>query len=140
MSNLFLVFVLAFCSCVPALAIRKLMSRRIQKLEQDLQHVCNTVVHMAEKDAKSHAGLKASLDGLEERIMELSVPSHNARLPLERRHQVWTLARRGMSPEDISKRLKAPVGETELILNLGKYSGTESFRPGMENKQVGQYA
>ena len=140
MSNFFLIFILAICSCVPALVLRKVFSQRIHILEQELQHTCNTVVQLAEKQADSHGKVSASLEGLEERIMELSVPSHNATLPLERRHQVLTLSRRGMALEDIAKRLKAPVGEAELILSLGKYAGPESFNSERDNKQVRQYA
>ena len=71
--------------------------------------------------------------------MELSVPSHDKKLPLERRHQVLTLARRGMSVKDIAKRLKAPVGEAELILNLGKFAEQDGNRP-VNKDQVRQYA
>jgi hypothetical protein len=82
----------------------------------------------------------ASFEELEERIMELSVPSHDSSLPLERRHQVLTLARQGVALEDIVKRLKAPVGEAELILNLRKYMGGGNARSSKMNEQVGKYA
>lgn len=72
--------------------------------------------------------------------MELSVPSQDSNLPLERRHQVLALARQGIALEDIVQRLKAPVGEAELILNLRKYMGGESSPTGKINGQVKQYA
>lgn len=49
------------------------------------------------------------------------MPSADAPLPLERRHQVLTLARKGVSAEEISRRLNIPKGEAELILSLRKY-------------------
>jgi hypothetical protein len=42
--------------------------------------------------------------------------------------------------EDIVKRLKAPVGEAELILNLRKYMGGETARSTKMNEQVKKYA
>jgi hypothetical protein len=140
MPNTFLFFILAFCACVPALVIWKIISRRIQNLEQDLQSIGCAVSQMAEMHLKSTRKYSASLESLEERIMELSVPSHDTNLPLERRHQVLTLANRGMSLEDIVKHLKAPVGEAELILNLGRYTDTEGPGKVRSEQQVRQYA
>lgn len=140
MTNFFLFFVLVLCACIPALAIRKILTQRIQVLEQELQHISNAVSQMAEMQLESHSKLSTSIEGLEERVMELSVPSHDTILPLERRHQVMTLARRGMSLEDIVKRLKAPIGEAELILNLGKYSVTSNKSRASNKEQVRQYA
>jgi hypothetical protein len=72
--------------------------------------------------------------------MELSVPSHDSSLPLERRHQVVALSRQGIGLEDIVKRLKAPVGEAELILNLQKYMGGETSQSARMNQKVRNYA
>jgi hypothetical protein len=125
----------AFCWSI----IRK-MIRRIGIMEQDLQHISSVVSQMTEIQMKAHNKLAARLDEIEERIMELSIPSHDSNLPLERRHQVLSLARQGIALEDIAKRLKAPVGEAELILNLGKYMGGENAPAGKTNRQVKQYA
>ena len=88
-----------------------------------MQHFSEVVSQMAEVQMKTFEKHSARFEDLEERIMELSVPSHDSNLPLERRHQVLALARQGVALEDIVKRLKAPVGEAELILNLRKYMG-----------------
>jgi hypothetical protein len=101
---------------------------RIQGLERELQHISEVVTQMADVQIKAIQKHSANLEGLEERIMELSVPSHDSSLPLERRHQVLALARQGVALEDIVKRLKAPVGEAEVILNLQKYMGAEKAR------------
>ena len=140
MSDLFMFVVLALCACFPVLVIRKYFLRRIEILERDLQDICSVVSHLAEMQADAHRKFSASMDNLEERIMELSVPSHDSNLPLERRHQVLTLARQGLTLEDIVKRLNAPVGEAELILNLGKYNGAESSSTAKYDEQVIQYA
>ena len=140
MSNFFMFFILVFCGFVPALLVRKIFSQRIQNLEKDLMDVCAVVSQMAEMQVKSHRKHSASMENLEERIMELSVPSGDSGLPLERRHQVLTLARKGMKLDDIVKRLKAPVGEAELILSLGKYAKTENHGADRNEGQVRQYA
>lgn len=140
MSNFFMFFVLALCGFIPALWVRKIFSQRIQALEQDLQNICVLVSEMAEIQVKSHRKCSASMENLEMRIMELSIPTNDSTLPLERRHQVLTLARQGMALDDIVKRLKAPVGEAELILNLGKYVKPQSPINDGTDGQVRQYA
>lgn len=140
MSNFFMLFILVLCGSIPALLVRKIFSQRIQNLEQDLQTVSSVVTQMAEMQMKTDRKFSASLEKLEERIMELSIPNNDSNLPLERRHQVLTLARRGMALNDIVKRLKAPVGEAELILNLGKYAKTGNHIKAGNEEQVRQYA
>lgn len=120
--------------------LHRRFTRRIRILERDLQHLSDVVSQMAEVQMKTFEKQSASFEELEERIMELSVPSHDSSLPLERRHQVLTLARQGVALEDIVKRLKAPVGEAELILNLHKYMGGGIARTAKTNEQVGKYA
>ena len=140
MSNFFMFFTLILCGFIPALLVRKILSQKIQSLEQDLQNLCVVVSQMAEMQVKSHRKHSSSLESLEERVMELSIPDNDSSPPLERRHQVLTLARRGMALNDIVKRLKAPVGEAELILNLGKFARTENQTKSGNHEQVRQYA
>ena len=116
------------------------MKRRIQTLERELQHISEAMSQMAEIQMQTHQKYSACFGEVEERLMELSVPSQDTSLPLERRHQVLALARQGVGLEDIAKRLKAPVGEAELILNLRKYTGGEGSPAGKINRQVRQYA
>lgn len=112
------------------------LDARIQGLERDLHCISDVVTQMAEAQIKTFQKHSAGLEGLEERIMELSVPSQDSSLPLERRHQVLALARQGVGLEDIVKRLKAPVGEAEVILNLQKYMGAENARSVTARRQV----
>ena len=119
--------------------IKKRLAARIQRLERDLQSICGGMSQMIEIQMNSHRKYSANLENLEERMMELSVPSHDSNLPLERRHQVLALARQGVGLEEIVNRLKAPAGEAELILNLGKYMNVENPQKPKINKQIGQY-
>jgi len=121
------------------LILKRKLDSRIQKLEQDLQQVSSAMSQMAEIQLRNHEMFSSNIADLEERLVELSVPSFDENLPLERRHQVLSLARQGMSLEDIVQKLKAPVGEAELILNLRQYMGGESSLPN-HKRQVTQYA
>ncbi len=137
MLNTFLVFVaVAGCIWFCWSAMRKML-QRIQTLEQELRRASDAVSQLAEIQMQSHKKSSGRLEEMEERIMELSIPSHDSNLPLERRHQVLALSRQGVPLEDIVKRLKAPVGEAELILNLSKYTGGEGYSAG--KMQVKQY-
>jgi len=140
MLNVFLVFILAAGSAVFCLSVKKRMLQRTQTLEADLKRISDAMIQLAEIQMRSHEKSSVRFNKMEERIMELSVPSQDSSLPLERRHQVLALARQGVALEDIVKRLKAPIGEAELILNLRKYSGGESSPADKPNRQVKQYA
>ena len=136
----FLIFILALYAGALHLAMKKKLFSRIQTLERDLQSISGVMSQMIETQMKTHRKYSANLDNLEERLMELSVPSHDSGLPLERRHQVMALARQGVELDEIVKRLKAPAGEAELILNLGKYMNMDNPKNARLNEQVGKYA
>jgi len=140
MLNVSLAFALAILVGIGYWINNRRLLRRIHALERDLRHFSEAVSQMAEVQMKTFQKHSASFENLEERIMELSIPSHDSGLPLERRHQVLALARQGVTLEDIVKRLKAPVGEAELILNLRKYMGGESLRSMKTTEQVKKYA
>jgi hypothetical protein len=138
--NTFLVFAVIVGSMGLYWSTTRKMIQRIQSLERDLQRISDVVGQLVEIQMRSHQKSSVRLEDMEERIMELSVPSQDSSLPLERRHQVLALARQGVGLEDIVQRLKAPVGEAELILNLRRYMGGEGSPTGKMNGQVKQYA
>jgi hypothetical protein len=133
------ILILALHAGALHLFMRKRLSARIQMLEHNLQSISAVMSQMIETQMNSHRKYSANLENLEERMMELSVPSRDSNLPLERRHQVLALARQGVGLEEIVSRLKAPAGEAELILNLGKYMNQESPQKPKINKRIGQY-
>lgn len=139
MLNIFLICA-AICGSAAIFWCIAGLARRNQALERELQRISNAMSQMAELQMKAHQRHTTRIADLEERMIELSVPSNDSSLPLERRHQVLALARQGIKTQEIAKRLKAPVGETELILNLGKYAGGEISPAGKIPKQVRQYA
>ncbi len=135
-----LVFTVTLCALAFHWTAKRSLAGRIKVLERDLLGISEAMSQMVEIQMKAHQKLSGNLEELEERIMDLSVPSHDVSLPLERRHQVLALARQGVALDDIVKRLKAPVGEAELILNLKKYMGGESSKAAKANEQVTPYA
>jgi hypothetical protein len=140
MLNTFLVFAVIAGSMGLCWSTTRKMLQRVQSLERNLQGISDVVGQLAEIQMRSQQKSSVRFDDMEERIMELSVPSQDSSLPLERRHQVLALARQGVALEDIVQRLKAPVGEAELILNLRKYMGGDNSPAGKVNGQVKQYA
>jgi hypothetical protein len=103
------------------LLLRKNWERRLGALERELQQFSDAMCQMAEMQLKSHQKLSTNLGDIEERILDLAVPSPDAAFPLERRHQVLALANQGMAIDQIVDRVNVPRGEAELILGLRKY-------------------
>jgi hypothetical protein len=134
---LFIAFTL-YASAIHWICKKKFMGR-IQVLERDLQGFSDVISKIAEAQTNTIQKFSSRFEDLEERFMDLSVPSQDSNLPLERRHQVLALARQGMPLEEISKRLKAPVGEAELILNLRRYLDKDSSPSAKRNKKVSSY-
>lgn len=99
----------------------KKLLRRIEIMEGDLERYSEVISKMAEVQSRTFEKFSGRFEELEERILDLSVPSQDPEMPLEKRHQVLSLAKQGVSLDEIVQRVKAPVGEAELILNLRKY-------------------
>ena len=95
---------------------------------------------MAEIQMKNHRKVTGNLGDIEERIVDLAIPSENTRVPLERRRQVLTLAHKGVAIEEITKRLNVPRGEAELILNLRKYMDVATPRAAKSNGELKRHA
>ena len=121
MLNYFISMTVLAVGIILYLVERKRTQRRIEALEEDLARYAEVVSKMAEVQSKTFQKFSGRFDELDERFLDLSVPSRNPEMPLEKRHQVLTLAKQGVPLEDIVERVKAPVGEAELILNLRKY-------------------
>jgi len=101
--------------------LQRLWQRRFRALTQEVTKLSEDLLQMAELQMSIYRRVSRDLSGIEEKVLDLSVPSSDAPLPLERRHQVLTLARKGVSLDEIARRLNIPKGEAELILNLRKY-------------------
>ena len=116
---LLLIFgITALQGCVCYLFLQRRWGTRLLALEHELQQLSEAMCQMAEMQVKSYRKLCGNLGDMEARIMDLSLPSDDPDLPLERRHRVLALARKGTPIDEIVKRLHMPRGEAELILNL----------------------
>jgi len=122
------------------LLIDRKYGRRIKNLERDLQRFSEAMCQMAEVQMKSYRKVSGDLGDIEERIVELAIPSEDTRVPLERRRQVLALAHKGVAIEEITKRLRVPRGEAELILNLRKYMDVSTPRNSTSNGELKRHA
>ena len=100
---------------------KKIMQRRIEVMEADMARYAEVVGRMADVQTKTFEKFSGRFEEVDERVLELSVPSQETERPLEKRYQVLSLAQRGVPIDEIVEIVKAPVGEAELILNLRKY-------------------
>jgi len=117
---LFVLTVVAGGTILYYASIKKLL-RRIQILEKDVARYADVIDKMADVQSKTLEKFSRRFEELDERLLDLSVPSWDPEMPLEKRHRVLTLAKQGVPMDEIVERVKAPVGEAELILNLRKY-------------------
>lgn len=142
MSHL-LLLCLAICAahlCLCHVLFQRKWGGRLLSLERDLQQVSEAMSQMAEIQMKSYQKLSGNLGDMEERIMDLAVPSQDPDLPLERRHQALALARKGIPIEEIVKRLNMPRGEAELILNLSGFVSAGTSRRAETAGEKNRYA
>ena len=116
--------------------MRRHWGRRIRILEQDLLAFSQAMCQMAEIQMKVKSKTSANLSDIEERIMDLAVPSDNSGHPLERRHRVIALARQNVTLDEIVKRLDIPRGEAELILNLRNYKNIGATPAAKANEEM----
>jgi hypothetical protein len=123
MSEASLMFVLIpLLSCAAIWMVgRAVWEQRIRSLETDLKACSEAICQMADTQMAVHRRLAATIGDMEERVLDLAVPSRESSHGLDRRHRVLALARKGMALDDIAQRLNLPTGEAELILNLRKY-------------------
>ena len=120
--------------------LQRSWARRVRILEQDLQELLEAMCQMAEVHSKDYRKLAKDVGDIEEKVLDLAVPFRDSTIPLEQRHQVIALARRGVTPDEIAKRLNIPRGEAELILSLRKYAESAAPRLSKATAELKHYA
>ncbi len=110
--------------------------RRVRALQGELRRLSEDLLQVVELQSDVYRRVCRALADVEEKVLDLSVPSGDAPLPLERRHQVLTLARKGVAVDEIARRLNMPKGEAELILSLRKYADVkrDESQPPLPNR------
>jgi hypothetical protein len=121
-------------------AAQKKWLPRFRALERSLQTLSEAMEQMAEIQMKTHHKVTANLGEIEGRILDLSVPSQDPKVPLEQRRLVVALAQKGTPTEEILKRVNLPRGETELILNLQRCKQAGASRARRANGEFDHYA
>jgi|WetSurSiteA1Bulk_404760.scaffolds.fasta_scaffold122979_2 hypothetical protein len=110
--------------------VHRSWARRVRSLEQDLEALNASVERMNESQWLSQEQTSRGLAEVEERLMELAVPSGASDMPLERRHRVLSLAKQGASVDQISRTLNVPRCEADLILSLQSFASSASSLAG----------
>jgi hypothetical protein len=120
-----------FLCCIGAAALfsaggcflmHKHWQRRYLAVKEEMSQFSEDLLQMAELQTDIYRRISRNLDDIEEKVLDLAVPSSDGPLPLERRHQVLTMARKGAAIDEIARRLNMPKGEVELILSLRRYA------------------
>jgi hypothetical protein len=109
-------------SAAGSLLLHKLWQQRYRALKQELKQFSEDLMQMAELQSDIYHRVSRHLNDIEAKVLDLSVPASEGALPLERRHQVLTLARNGVAVEEIAQRLGMPKGEVDLILSVRKFA------------------
>jgi hypothetical protein len=112
--------------------LQKNWIRRFRILSKEVGRFSEDLIQVLELQAEVYRRVCRNIHEVEEKVFDLSIPSTDAPHPLERRHQVLALTRKGMTPEEVSRRLDMPKGEVELILSLRKFAdgaGNQSIAP-----------
>ena len=104
-----------------SLLLHKLWQRRFLALKQEMKQFSEDLMQMAELQSDIYRQVSHHLNDIEGKVLDLSVPASDGAHPLERRHQVLTLARKGVGVDEIAHRLGMPKGEVDLILSLHNF-------------------
>jgi len=91
------------------------LRRRIHKLEEDAAHFQREQSDLWSEIRNTIARLEFRSHGASERMQRHSM------VGLDKKHQVCSLARKGLATEEISKKLNLYMGETELVLGLKNF-------------------
>lgn len=110
--------------------------RRCAHLRREMGQISDGVSQMATLQLELYRKVTRNIHDVEDRVLDLSAPSCDPSLPLERRHRVMRLSGKGLSVQEISERLNLPTCEVELILSLRKFAGVKGNTP----KAAGQGA
>lgn len=111
-------FALPVAAGASCLALLWFVRRRLAGTERALASLTEDLSQMAELQLALLRKVTGDLRRMEERFLDLTLPAAEAPLPLERRHRVLALARKGMAAAEIADRLGMPAGEVELILGM----------------------
>ena len=125
----YLVAALALTSTASSLALAILSWRRCALLKREMGQISDGVSQMATLQLDLYRKVTRNIHDVEDRVLDLSAPSGDSSLPLERRHRVMRLSGKGLSVQEISDRLKVPSCEVELILNLRKFADVNGGKP-----------
>ncbi len=114
--------------------------KRLRVLERNLRESCEALGQIMDTQMSEHRWISGNFGDIEERILNLSAPETEPTRPLDRRHQVLAMSRKGFGLDEITKRLNIPRGEAELILSLRDYVRGQDSRSARSSGDSRQHA
>ena len=92
---------------------------KLNKLESIVDSIVDDIRKIDNKNAKMISSLKAEIKSLYSEMKRFSIPETNL-INKNDESKIISLYKSGYSIEDISKELRIPAGEVELIVKLAK--------------------
>src|SRR5262249_39882978 len=110
------------CAIAAYAGVRFSFARRLKAQEEQVGALAQAIGEALDLQTSGYEKLSSRLADLESRMLDVGTPAADAApLPLERRHRVLALARKGVALDEIVRRLDIPRGEAELILRMRNY-------------------
>jgi len=97
--------VLLVLTAAACLVPQSLWRRRHNSLRQEMTRLSEDLIQLVELQAQVYKRIRDDINDLEGKVLDLAAPTSESPLPLQRRHQVLTLARKGIPVEEIARRL-----------------------------------
>jgi DNA-binding NarL/FixJ family response regulator len=99
------------------------MRRNLVRTTSDIQQLRQVVQDLISLQEYRFTKLKAEINAPQSTISGRPAPSTPS-LPevAERKRYIWGLAEKGVSTEEIARRMSLPYGQVEVLLNMKSYS------------------
>jgi len=99
------------------------MRRNLVHTTSDIQQLRQVVQDLISLQEYRFTKLKAEINAPQSTISGRPAPSTPS-LPevAERKRYIWGLAEKGVSTEEIARRMSLPYGQVEVLLNMKSYS------------------
>lgn len=92
------------------------------KAHEEILRMKRVIEDLVSVHERNIANLRAELGvvGPSKRIVSTSRPKTME--ALERKKHIWNLAEKGLSPDEITRRMNMPRGQVDLLLNMRTYA------------------
>ena len=98
------------------------ISEAFDKNLQERQILIQNLLAKLDQRLQEAQQLCTRLEGLNRQANSVSTSTYGSPARVPDTHEILRLARNGLTPASIAKRLKKPIGEIELVLSLERIS------------------